>query len=209
MNLIRIPNFENKFSMKDTLEIYLNNNTVLELMPDAQDGKFIYQCIPEFAPDLFKLHLDEPLNFIKILEIELEGCSFNIESIPKKKLLPSEKDDAIELWIYLWCAIFSSYEDREQPYRLLQLIEVFKNYDDPNIRNHINICSKVMETCLLYGSAKLALNFFETINISLISSDSSVFNWYLFAIKSNELDRNFGPLHLIGDNNGTDRTSVV
>ena len=180
---------------KNVVEGYLNNNSVLPLMLTHGVGEtsgYYYRFISEFVPDLLEAaNATPPSNLILDCENKLRALKFIPEietqlSEVKPAPPPTMLEKAIETWIELWCKTFPCYEIQEHQYRLDQLLEVLPLYQRKDLNSLIEINARIMNTCYHFGSARLAVRFFDSILAATIKSHYSVFSVYLAAIGSNE-----------------------
>jgi len=117
--------------------------------------------------------------------------SFRRVELPLLRVEVSIKDKAIEMWMMLWCFIFSSHDKCEHIYRLDELVQVLNEYTCTDINRLIDIYNRIIETCYKFGSARLTIIFFDRIKQPIISSHPSILKWYMLSItKTLEEDKN-------------------
>lgn len=173
----------------NVMEAYLSTSTVLPILAIGQQApKFLYRLFPEFSAELLKTEMPPPLDLVAKCRKKLNSLALTLEMPTIKPIQPESagEDGAIEVWVYVWCRAFPSHDIREHIYRLEQLLKVLQRYKVPEFSKQLQLYSDVMETCYKFGSAFLAVVFFESIESLLIRAQSSVFSWYLLAISSHQ-----------------------
>lgn len=201
MEIIKMPKpSETILNRKVVLEAYLKNNTILPLMLTHGVGEtsgYYYRFIPEFCPELLEISNTSlvPANKIADCENKLKELKFIPEiELYKPAIIPSisqspkltKEDKTIELWIRLWCKTFACHEIQEHQYRLDQLLEILALYQRKDLLHLLEIYTEIMKVCYRFGSARLALRFYDNINSPILKSHPNLFSLYLAAISAEE-----------------------
>eukprot|EP00826_Nyctotherus_ovalis_P018611 TRINITY_DN1558_c0_g2_i6.p1 TRINITY_DN1558_c0_g2~~TRINITY_DN1558_c0_g2_i6.p1 ORF type:complete len:416 (+),score=79.39 TRINITY_DN1558_c0_g2_i6:590-1837(+) len=175
---------EDECSLKFVLETYLNDRTVLELIPDVDNGRYFYQSIPKFAPVLLTPSHKPLENLVAKAESKLERMAFRQTRLPLCETELTMRDKAIEMWVTLWCGALQFHDPCEHYCRLLQLTQVLAEYECSALDRLVGMYSRILQACASYGSSRLVILFFDGIKRPGIASHPLVFKWYLRAITS-------------------------
>jgi len=190
--IITVLNQDKKYLNEEyVLNCYLSKSTVLPLSQNKENKElhtFSYKFFPELVPELLKTRVEEAQDLVKMCEEELGKSNLiaNCFLHEKKYLNVTYASKVIKLWLYLWCKVLPSQDIYEHDYRLSQLIHVLSLYDEHRVTELVRIYSLIIQACFKYSSARLAILFFESIEMPVVSSNAEVFNWYLAALNSRE-----------------------
>ncbi len=184
-------------SKTNVVESYLKAQTLLpiKLSNGAGDTSgYYYRFIAEMLPNLFSAVKPEPAaNLLSDCEEKLKQLHYVPEiegtaaaTAGTKPVHAGKEDRMMQLWIVLWCRTMPCHDIHEQNYRLEQLLDVLALYQRKDINHLVEIHRQIMDTCLRFCSARLAIKFYDSINSIMVRASPAILSLYVAAISACE-----------------------
>ena len=202
MHVVKLPKVNEAIVNKKTVvESYLQSQSTFPIMLTHGSGDtwgYYYRFIPELVPGLYEgIEIEQPVNLVADCEQKFKELHYAIDIDTSEPRLPhiSKPDKFILSWLILWRKVFICHEAVEHQYRLDQLFEVLGMYQRKDLRHLVELYKELIEVCYTFGSARLAVKFYENINSIAVKGSSAVMDTFMLAIMSGE---NSMPLHSVG-----------